>query len=268
MTGIQDENENVPIVFQWTKSHNEIDGNNVTEGNAHVDHVAKQGCNEVLDAVTSKCFKNYWSFYNMRATINYSKRYFRQQQEDLLLDALDITQYGDILKRKYDRDYKEAVTAPDGHVIQKGEHGLKWNKYHYRELSQFTRNEIRLLLRMRTGHNELRHYMSKLFPHHIDPICHCGTHRHHLIGLMEHCQLPAIQQARSHLISTAFDILRQDKELKDAKSTDDAPKKHYHSLFNSLDPTDYLYPKGFEQETAILLKKAIIRFYKSSLKLS
>ena len=279
---IQDENDNIPIYFQWTKSHNVKEGLNVTQGNAFVDVLAGKGCDDVWKDGHQTRFTDYWSWYNLRASSHYSLRFYKSlQKEDLVWSALD-TNYGEIVQRKYWRDYQEEIPG-----FQRAKPGIEWNKYHYKELSLFSRNEMRLLLGMRTGHNNLRHWISHINPT-VDGQCKCGHHRHHLIGIMEQCMLPEVQKELRTLKATAASLIRRDSIKQQQESgipdletfsedmsipePDESPRQRNpsgnRSLFRFNDPVEYLYPRNHSPETNVDLKKAIISFYRKILRIT
>ena len=260
---LQDENDNIPIRFQWTKSHDIIDGRPVTWGNHHVDGLAGQAVDEIMHKDNWNKFNNYWTWYNLRAAVNYSGKVFNNLQQDELIYQIERSHFGEIIQYKVQRDHREPYGKDPG------EPGIEWNKYHYRELSQFSRNQIRLLLGMRTGHNNMRYYMAQQLGIDTDMLCKCGRHRHCLWDVMRICRMEGTQDALNKLRHKARILILKDQRLYAAAQADPDRKKKGGTKPKGIDhfdfenPVEYLYPKGhYHADTIFGLKKAILCFYK------
>ena len=134
----------------------------------------------------------------------------------------------------------------------------------------------------------MRHWISHINPS-VDGQCKCGYHRHHLIGIMEQCMLPEVQDELRILKEKAALLIQRDikKKQQDAGIPDletlsedfsipdsvDSPRNEWkssetQSLFRFNDPVEYLYPRNHSPETNEDLKKAIIIFYRKILRIT
>ena len=253
---IQAENSDIPVILQWTKSHNENEAGNITEGNCHADHLADKGRQLIEDNEFDT--KDYWSFYNLRAALKNDLKEYTAKMQNELTKAIQGTKYGTIMSRKVTRD---EIHKTDGiHDWTVPHSGYRWNKYHYKELSSFSRDEIRILIALRTGHDHLRHYMSKMHKH-IDPRCSCGGHPHELQSILRNCTLPTTVKYRNELVHAVGEALQQEALIRSsAGQQQSAPLPA--AVFDYYDPLEYLYPKGVSAQTACILKRLIIRFYR------
>jgi hypothetical protein len=228
-----------------------------------VDGLAGMAVNDIMHKDNWDKYNNYWTWYNLRAAVNYSGKVYNSLQQNELLYQIEKSHFGEVIQQKVQRDKR----LPIGN--DPGEPGIEWNKYHYKELSQFSRNQIRLLLGMRTGHNNRRYYMAQQLGIKTDMMCKCGRHRHCLGDTMRLCRMKGTREAMDRLRYTARTLILRDRNLYDAAQADPDKRKEGRSEPKGIDqfgfeePVEYLYPKGhYHADTVYGLKKAMLCFYK------
>ena len=194
----------IDICFQWTRSHTDA-----TRGNDHADSLAKTGQASVRtrDARDNPGLYDEWSFYHMRAVLNRCKRSFDSQMELDLHRSLQHTSYGFPYRKEWHRAQRymrahklqrhPARSKRDSRFIVSA--GIPWTDFFKQELSLLSRDAMRILLGLRSGHNHLHHYMHTLLHLHPDSVCFCGASGQDLAHLLEDCDDSTLLSRRSVL---------------------------------------------------------------------
>ena len=194
----------IDICFQWTRSHTDQ-----SRGNDHADSLAKQGQAAVRtrDARRDPRLYDEWSYYHMRAVLNRCKRSFDSQMERDLATALRHTTYGTAYRNEWRRSQRymhqhqiqrhPARSKRDSRFIINA--GIPWTDFFKQELPLLSRDSMRILLGLRSGHNHLHHYMHSLLRLRPDSLCFCGASGQDLDHLLEDCD-------DSSLLCRRFDL--------------------------------------------------------------
>ena len=238
------EGEGLRFVLQWTRSHQYLpNGRPLTEGNNRADLLAAEGMR--LASTLQGADRNPWVCYSMKAATRRAEDYFRGLQQTELSESIGKTRYGEVFEDLLERERALGAVTQGGH---------RWGKYHLRELREFSRDSIRILLGLRTGHNKLGHHTQQFITtRNDDGICSCSRpERQDLKHLISCCTLPDIQRHRHTLHRTALDLYSRDR------LNDPVPR----GLIALHSPLTYLYPLCEDKEVVKGLKEAIIHFYR------
>ena len=251
---IEGENPGVQVTYQWTKSHDDGPVGPVTSGNFQADYRAGRAMDRLYTDRKATGIGGDWEYYNIKAALAQDLVPFHEQQQDALIASVMKTTYGTVLHSKFMRD-----TTEESRKTKRIVDGYKWDKTLYDEMSHFSRDEIRILLALRTGHNHFGRYMSKLHPRRVNPTCSCGRATNCLEHVMRDCPDRRVAQFRATLISEGMKAIKRDLELKkesEPSSGDTA------SCVDPRDPLMYLFPLGVTKSTARHLKRLIVTFYR------
>ena len=250
---LEAENPGLRVTYQWTKSHDKGPDGPRTNGNCQADYCAGSAKDALLrDRRGRLGCRDLWGYYNQRAALHQDLQPFFEQQQAKLSASVLNTVYGTVLHSKLLRD-----TTHDQRRTGNVAEGYKWNRYHYHELSRFSRDEIRILLALRTGHNHFKHYISLLNPR-VQARCECGRSYHHLEHVMRDCADARVIELRQLMIREGMKLMLSDHQSQQAKD-----KELSLPCVDPRDPLMYLFPLSVESTTADGLKKLIINFYRS-----
>ena len=253
------------IFTRWTKSHIGTIGNEVA------DTLASLGLHKILELKDrNEAPLDLWRWYNLRASVNYNKRFFRENQEEHLQFKIKNSRFGRVMqeefKRNWDRYPKE---VPDDERV-----GYRWSRRWRMECADLSRSDIRVLLMLRTGHDGLAHYKYHAHNKGDTPMCRCGTGEQHLHHLLRECTLPSVRYLRHNIQQMAQSIFKQNiaKRAADALQVGDTLDYYARNMLPILevppmqyfcDPECYIYPDGrLPRRDRAQLLRAVCHFYK------
>ena len=137
------------------------------------------------------------------------------------------------------------------------------DKKYRKSLSTFTRNEVRILIAIRTGHGQLNHYRYTLFNKGSTALCTCQkgpqTTRHHLTK----CTIPTIIRQRRKMVKLGKQTHTQ--YIQSLSPSDyDTYLQHNHPLDYTQPLTFTDPPFYYDSSTSQILQRAIIALYRNA----
>ena len=228
---IHEDHPRITISYQWTQSHQG------TFGNEYADYLANQGRNLLYDHRSYTATRpSYWRFISTQAVNTCNKKpFFKDTTEGI------------------EAELQEAIrTSRFGKTYQQCHPNLKWSSRYFKEATTLTRDDIRLLIASRTGHDRLQYYLHHCLKKPLSPFCPCTDHGHNIAnaGQLLHPQTrqPLYGRTLHHLLSTCTDAhtthyrkriqslySQWHKEWYRNLSTED--KLRYNRLWSKLDLT-------------------------------
>lgn len=231
----------VRVVFQWTRSHTDQ-----TLGNDMADELAGDA-RRLVDARRYKYDE--WSFYHMRGVLNRCRRAFDCQMEETLRNSLKETKYGHIIKAEWERGLTALKKVKDkrhpGRATwdtgQCSGAGIPWTDFFKKEMQTVSRDVMRIIIGLRTGHNHLNLYMTELLKVKKDNTCFCGQQGQDFAHLLEDCDDFSLHRRRQALQARVKLLYLTAREI--IKDTDPSAKILWNidqlDFYNGL---VYLYP--------------------------
>jgi hypothetical protein len=231
----------VRTIFQWTRSHTDK-----TLGNDMADELAGVA-RQLVDPRRNKYDE--WSFYHMRGVLTRCRRAFDCQMEESLRKSLERTRYGHIIKAEWQRGVRALERATDkrhpGRATwdtgQCSGAGVPWTDFYKKEMQTVSRDVMRIIIGLRTGHNHLNLYMTELLKVKQDATCFCGQRGQDFAHLLEDCDDALLHHRRQALQRRVKLLYHTAREL--ILDADPLAKIRWHigqlDFFNGL---AYLYP--------------------------
>ena len=197
------------VCFQWVHSHVG------TRGNEFVDDLAKRG----MEDVDPNYRYPVWKYYSKKAVNTEIKQYWRTEMSRLYLEWRIGSFHGSLYR---DHDIRR---------IQ----GFK------KEIARFNRDELRILLSLRTGHCKLPYFMFMEFPGSVtDNQCQYCTEP----GTLSHYFLECEWQQQSRMM--LIDYLKQQYQMFYDNCTNEKILKCWHpNQMNYYDLGTYVFPPMF-----------------------
>jgi hypothetical protein len=257
----------VRIIFQWTRSHTDK-----TLGNDFADARAKEGYHFV-DRVRAKRdpeFYDEWSYYHMRGVLNRCRRYFDSKMERDLARSLQQTRFGHQISAEWRRGKAELQKSKDKRHPARAAYdsryqitaGIPWTDFFKREMQFVSRDVMRIIIGLRTGHNHLNGYMTDLLHVRSDHRCFCGQQGQDLAHLLEDCDDVLLLQRRGELQRYVQGLYREAFGF--LKEEDPTRRLHWHpGSYDFYTGLPYLYPP-YDMPMSIRGKilRAIADFYR------
>ena len=182
---INELHSSLSVIFQWTRSHHE------TMGNEYADFLANNGCRSLSRPSIDLPETTNWKYLSLKAACNRAKIPFWKSLQFDLTQCISDSTYGTTYK----------YIPPYVHTDQ-----LQWTATYRKTLSTLSRYTVRILIAIRTGHDQLNYYRHGRISKTIDPHCPCGkgiqTTRHFLTS----CCLPAVTAKRRILFRNAREL--------------------------------------------------------------
>ena len=171
------------VMLQWVHSHVG------TMGNEYVDHLAKQGMVQVLQ--DPKWQYNRWSWFSLKAAKNTVYGYQKQQMEQQLKLSLQ--------KSMFSGNWWD-------HVQENGKSSIQWAKFRKEDMRQYTRNELRILIGIKSGHLKLRSYVHQRFQKLSSPNCRHCQQEETVLHLLQDCCEPSWIPWKEQIYRTAENL--------------------------------------------------------------
>ncbi len=220
-------NPGLNIIFQWVKSHEE------TKGNEQADALAKSGMEQIEE--NKDATYNVWKFYSMRAAINRNKQYYQEQMNTILQEAIDKTRFGDTLKK-----YKKQKARTD--------YPFKWSKQFKKELTYLSRDMIRHLIAVRTGHTKLNYYLSKGLNIRDTEDCKICGQTETIQHILDECDHPIRLYYKQQMIDKImYQYQEQYKEDQIFLATLDKEPLWHPREVNTTDLATFIFPAHYLQ---------------------
>ena len=176
----------VQVMLQWVKSHQG------TFGNEWVDHLAKKGMGLVEKDTTWKY--NRWSWISLKAAKHTVLARSRVLMAVLMHNAIMETEHSHL--------WRSWLTAGNMKSIE-------WRSSSKYEIRFFTRNEIRLLIGLRSGHLKLRGYLFHRLKRVNSPDCLYCQEEETIEHVVRDCRKPAVYQQREIFLQLSQDLHQQ-----------------------------------------------------------
>ena len=246
MDTLSKENDSLLIFTRWTKAHVG------TIGNEQADGCAALGLLHILKLKEKdRVPPDLWRWYNLRASCNYNKRWFKNDQEENLASLIESSRFGRLYKEEFDRNMdRYPNNVPDEERV-----GYRWSKRWLQECSDLSRIDIRALLMIRTGHDRLARYTFHAHNKGTTPLCPCGTGEQDFTHLLRDCTLPHVKFLRRNIQDRAQAIFAQNLNTQAPDALQFSMTQDYHVDYNQpiteLPPRTYfsgtecyIYPDG------------------------
>jgi len=189
MACLKDDHPGLQVKIQWVKAH---EG---TYGNEEADKLAKEGMEEVLKDKDWNYDR--WSWYSLRAAKRTVLRGARLSMAREMREAIQNSEYSG-LWRQYLLNNKEETENP-----------IKWQRKFKKELSMYSRDQIRLLIGIRSGHLKLNEYMCNRLNRTNSPNCRYCNKIENMQHLLLDCKQPDRVEQKRHLIQVSQELYEQ-----------------------------------------------------------
>ena len=234
------------VIFQWTKSHHNTFGNEVA------DFLANEGMKTAWKNKDKNIYDP-WTYITLRAVCNRANEIIRKELgREISAKMLDTT-YGETYR----------WTPPYPTTLR------KYNRQYRKSMMHFNRDEYRILIAIRTGHDHLQLYRNKL-KRCSTILCTCKNGIGKYSHLLLNCRLPHVVRQRTKMIELAKTKLKDWFENIDFKLVGDKEKEKQKKMLNEIDYTKTLLytdpPSFLPIDDRIQIQKEAIHLYRSCVK--
>ena len=184
-----------PVIFQKVKAHDK------TLGNEYADILAGEGLATVRATPFHQNDYNPWNYISIKAVCNRAKRGIQY--------SLNETLWADIIKSRFGK----ALQQPPSYCAQyMAMHS--WRTKYREDMSYLSRDSIRILLAIRTGHDHLRYHLHHMYGCKAaqSPTCPCNEGDHTMTHLLRDCRLAPVRRRchrmRRRYLKWHFEYLR------------------------------------------------------------
>ena len=139
------------VSYQWTRSH---EG---TFGNEYADRLANEGRQLLYDVHHRDTRTGYWHFISEKAVNTANKKPFFSDSEV----GIELELHRAISNSTYGKTYQHCCPR------------LPWSSRYFKESTQLRRDDVRLLIASRTGHDHLPYYLHECLNRPLSPFCEC-----------------------------------------------------------------------------------------------
>jgi len=241
---ITETHPNLNSTFQWTPSHQD------TFGNDCADYLANDGRQSLPDHSVPE--QDLWCYLSLRAACNRNKIPIHDSLESDLRQSVKQSRFG----RTY--RYIEVYCSPQQ---------ISWTSRYRKSLRGLSRQDVRILIALRTGHDYLNYYRYSRLRTASTPLCPCGVGSQTIQHILRTCTNPAIQRLRSQVMHTARTLKHQWLR---SLSPDELAKYHnnphtsrYSRVYTYTDP-----PSAYPQHVQRSYQRLIISLYKVALSIA
>ena len=189
MACLKAENCGLEIQMNWVKAHEGTYGNEMADG------LAKEEMQEVEE--DNRWRYDRWSWYSLRAAkrtvMIKAKEYMAQKLREAILESEYSIEWKKYLKKE--TDFKE--------------NPIKWSKIRKTEMQWYSRDQMRLLIGIRSGHIKLNEYMCNRLNRTNSPVCRYCYLNETVNHILKDCKEPLRVQQRNKMIQVVKDLHEQ-----------------------------------------------------------
>ena len=237
--------ESSAVIYQKCKAHD------ITFGNEYADYQATLAVKQVLAAMEkSRWLGNVWRYLSSRAACRRARAGILEHHNHQLRQAVNHAVIGKPYQSPPSTNRQWLRIRP-------------WQRTYRNDMKCLTRDSIRILIALRTGHDHLRYYQCYRGAKSItNPNCDCGK-SHTIAHLLRNCPLAQMNYSRAKL---RRDYLRMIHEYLFTLTTHSSDHKFVHEHLDKFQFTNVLTytdpPTRFPQSLRIQIMGLIIAYYR------